>query len=159
MTCSGEDSSPGDHPDLRGPASGKSVLCVLASVSCLKEGKSVIFIDTEGFSIERFRQVAGEHAERLADHLFLYEPHDFDQQGLVVIKGLDGPLSRGGIGLIVMDSSTGLYRTTLEKGHDAMQNLSRQMVHLLGYAKRYEIPVLIDGVRMDGVKAKNTFIM
>lgn len=139
-----------------GPASGKSVLCVLASVSCLKEGKSVIFIDTEGFSIERFRQVAGEDAERLADYLFLYEPHDFEQQGLV-IKGLDRPLSRGGIGLIVMDSSTGLYRTTLEKGHDAMQNLSRQMVHLLGYAKRYEIPVVITNqVYMD--VQKNTFV-
>ncbi len=31
-----------------GPASGKSVLCVVASVSCLKAGKGVIFIDTRG---------------------------------------------------------------------------------------------------------------
>ena len=139
-----------------GPASGKSVLCVIASVSCLNEGKGVIFIDTEGFSIERFRQVAGKDAERLAGSLFLYEPHDFDHQG-IVIAGLDRVLSRGGIGLIVMDSSTGLYRTNLEKGHDAMQSLSKQMVHLLGYAKRYEIPVLITNqVYMD--VQKNTFV-
>ena len=38
-----------------------------------------------------------------------------------------------------------------------MQNLSRQMVHLLGYAKRYEIPVVITNqVYMD--VQKNTFV-
>jgi DNA repair protein RadB len=139
-----------------GPASGKSVLCVIASVACLKAGKGVIFIDTEGFSVERFRQVAGADAERLAEHLYLYEPHDFDHQG-IMIAGLDRILSRGGIGLIVMDSATGLYRTTLEKGPEAMQHLSRQMVMLLGLAKRYEIPVLITNqVYMD--VQKNVFV-
>ena len=125
-----------------GPASGKSVLCVLAAVSCLRSGKGVIFIDTEGFSIERFRQVAGEEAERLARELFLYEPHDFDQQG-VMISSLERHLGKDNIGLIVMDSATGLYRTQLEKGIDAMQKLTRQIMHLLGYAKKYNIPVLI----------------
>lgn len=139
-----------------GPASGKSVLCVIASVACLKAGKGVIFVDTEGFSVERFRQVAGADAERLAEHLYLYEPHDFDHQG-IMIAGLDRILSRGGIGLIVMDSATGLYRTTLEKGPEAMQHLSRQMVKLLGFAKRYEIPVLISNqVYMD--VQKNVFV-
>ena len=136
-----------------GPASGKSVLCVIASVACLKAGKGVIFIDTEGFSVERFRQVAGADAEHLAEHLYLYEPHDFDHQG-IMIAGLDRILSRGGIGLIVMDSATGLYRTTLDKGPEAMQHLSRQMVKLLGFAKRYEIPVLITNqVYMDVQKS------
>jgi DNA repair protein RadB len=139
-----------------GPASGKSVLCVMASVSCLEAGKGVIFIDTEGFSIERFRQVAGMDAERLAENLYLYEPHDFDQQG-IMIAGLERVLSRGGTGLIVMDSATGLYRTTLGKGVEAMQQLSRQMVQLLGYAKRYDIPVLITNqVYMD--VQKNVFV-
>ncbi len=125
-----------------GPASGKSVLCVLAAVSCLRSGKGVIFIDTEGFSIERFRQVAGDDAEGLARELFLYEPHDFDQQGMM-ISSLERHLGKDNIGLIVMDSATGLYRTQLEKGIDAMQKLTRQIMHLLGYAKKYGVPVLI----------------
>jgi len=125
-----------------GPASGKSVLCVLAAVACLRTGKGVIFIDTEGFSIERFRQVAGGEAEKLAHELFLYEPHDFDQQGLM-IAGLQRHFSRDNIGLIIMDSATVLYRTQLEKGVEAMQRLIRQIMHLLGYAKKYGIPVLI----------------
>ncbi|MCE5298324.1 MAG: DNA repair and recombination protein RadB [Methanoregulaceae archaeon] len=139
-----------------GPASGKSVLCAIASVSCLKSGKGVIFIDTEGFSIERFRQVAGKDAERLAENLFLYEPHDFDHQG-IMIAGIDRVLSRGGTGLVVMDSATGLYRTTRERGLEAMQNLSRQMVQLLGYAKKYDVPVLITNQVYVDVQ-KNVFV-
>jgi len=125
-----------------GPAGGKSVLCVTIAVAFLRAGTGVIFIDTEGFSIERFRQVAGGDAERLAEHLFLYEPHDYAQQG-TMIGAIERVLSGNGIGLIIMDSATALYRTTLGKGIDAMQTLSRQMVHLLGYAKKYDIPVLI----------------
>jgi DNA repair protein RadB len=125
-----------------GPASGKSVLCILAAVSCLRSGKGVIFIDTEGFSIERFRQVAGDEAEQLARDLILYEPHDFEQQE-VMIASIGRHLSGGRIGLIIMDSATGLYRTRLEKGGEAIQRLTRQMVRLLGYAKKFNIPVLI----------------
>jgi len=60
-----------------------------------------------------------------------------------MIAAIERVLSKNGIGLIIMDSATGLYRTMLGKGIDAMQTLSRQMVHLLGYAKKYDIPVVI----------------
>ncbi len=125
-----------------GPASGKSVLCILAAVSCLRAGRGVIFIDTEGFSVERFRQVAGDDAEQLAHELILYEPHDFEQQG-IMIAGIGRHLQGGRIGLIVMDSATGLYRTRFEKGGEVIRRLTRQMLQLLGYAKKYNIPVLI----------------
>lgn len=125
-----------------GPGSGKSVLCIIAAVSCLRSGKGVVFIDTEGFSIERFRQVAGDEAESLARDLILYEPHDFEQQGIMV-AGIARQVADGRIGLIVMDSATGLYRTQLDRGTDIMQRLSKQVIHLLGYARKYTIPVLI----------------
>ncbi|MCU0631872.1 MAG: DNA repair and recombination protein RadB [Methanolinea sp.] len=123
------------------PASGKSTLCVMASVSALRAGSRVLFLDSEGFSADRFRQIAGERAEELASNLYLYEPEDFTQQG-VMVRGLDTML-RGGAGLIVVDSATGLYRSQLEKGRDAMQKLTGQVLMLLGYARRYRIPVLI----------------
>ncbi|HUU76157.1 MAG TPA: DNA repair and recombination protein RadB [Methanoregulaceae archaeon] len=124
------------------PASGKSTLCIMAAVNCLKSGKGVIFMDSEGFSIERFRQVAGADAQDLARDLYLFEPEDFDQQGAMIGR-METVLKGGQIGLIVMDSATGLYRTRLDKGKEAMQKLTRQVIHLLGYAKRYQIPVLI----------------
>ncbi|MBR4987292.1 MAG: DNA repair protein RadB, partial [Methanocorpusculum sp.] len=36
--------------------SGKSTFCLMAAVNTLRAGEGVIYIDTEGFSIERFSQ-------------------------------------------------------------------------------------------------------
>jgi len=137
------------------PASGKSSVCILSAVQCLRTGRAVIYIDTEGFSIERFRQVAGTGAETLAEKLYIYEPTGFDQQG-VIIAGLDDVVREKDIGLIVVDSVTALYRMELEKGKDVLQKLSRQVLLLLGLGKRYQIPVIITNqVYMD--MARNTY--
>jgi DNA repair protein RadB len=138
-----------------GPASGKSTLSMVAAVSCLRSGNSVIFIDSEGFSTERFRQIADNDSAAIADRLFLFEPIDFEQQGSMIVEA-DKILRQHQPGLIVLDSATALYRTDLEKGRDAMQMLTRQMLQLLGYAKRYEPAVLITNqVYMD--TTRNTF--
>ncbi len=148
--------SPGILTQVYGePASGKSTICVMASVACLRAGKRVLFLDSEGFSAERFRQVAGQDALELARNLFLFEPEDFSQQA-AMIRGLD-TLLREGAGLLVVDSLTGLYRSQLERGRDAMQRLTGQVLVLLGYARRYGIPVLLSNqVYMD--PEKGTFV-
>jgi len=138
-----------------GPASGKSTLCLITTVSTLRSGKSVIFIDSEGFSTERFQQIAGDESGPIADRLFLFEPIDFEQQGMMITEA-DKIFHKHQPGLFVLDSATALYRTDLEKGKDAMQMLTRQMLQLLGYAKKYEVPVLVTNqVYMD--TTKNTF--
>ncbi|PKL65727.1 MAG: DNA repair and recombination protein RadB [Methanomicrobiales archaeon HGW-Methanomicrobiales-3] len=124
------------------PASGKSTFCMIAAVAALRAGQSVAYIDTEGFSIERFRQIAGADTEAVADRLFLFEPVDFEHQGQVIAE-CEKVLKAHKPGLLVMDSATALYRTDLDKGRDALQVLTKQMIHLLGYAKRYDIPVVI----------------
>jgi len=124
------------------PASGKTTLCLLAAVTCLNSGRTVVWIDTEGFSVERFRQVAGSGAEKLADRLILYEPTDFARQGTMILEA-DRTIRSQKAGLLVVDSATALYRTELDHGRDAMQALTRQMLMLLGFARRYDIPVLI----------------
>jgi DNA repair protein RadB len=136
------------------PASGKSTVAMIAAIAALRAGQSVVYIDTEGFSIERFRQIAGTDTEAVADRLYLFEPFDFDHQGQVIAE-CEKVLKAHTCGLLVMDSATALYRTDLEKGRDALQVLTRQMVHLLGYAKRYDIPAIITNqVYMD--TARNT---
>jgi DNA repair protein RadB len=137
------------------PASGKSTLCMIAAVTCLRAGQTVIYIDSEGFSIERFRQIAGTDTEEIADRLFLFEPFDFEHQGTMIAEA-EKILKTKKPGLLVMDSATALYRTDLEKGRDSIQMLTRQMIQLLGYSKRYEIPVIITNqVYMDTMK--NTY--
>jgi DNA repair protein RadB len=137
------------------PASGKSTLCTMAAVACLRAGHAVAWIDSEGFSTERFRQIAGQDTDTIADRFFLFEPLDFEHQGSMILEA-EKILKTHKPGLLVIDSATALYRTDLEKGRDAMQALTRQMLHLLGYAKRYEIPVIITNqVYMDTIR--NTF--
>jgi DNA repair protein RadB len=138
------------------PASGKSTLCMIAAVTSLRAGQTVVFIDSEGFSIERFRQIAGTDTEKIADRLFLFEPIDFEQQGSMIAEA-EKILKVHKPGLLVMDSATALYRNDLERGRDSIQMLTRQMIHLLGYSKRYDIPVIVTNqVYMDTVK--NTFL-
>ena len=137
------------------PASGKSTLCLIAAVSCLRQDLTVVYIDSEGFSIERFRQIAGQETEELANRLFLFEPIDFEHQGAMIAEA-EKVLKTQKPGLLVMDSATALYRNDLEKGRDSIQMLTRQMIQLLGYSKRYEIPVIITNqVYMDTIK--NTY--
>ncbi|HVP93813.1 MAG TPA: DNA repair and recombination protein RadB [Methanoregulaceae archaeon] len=134
---------PGTITQIYGePASGKSTLSIIFAVTCLRSSKSVLFFDTEGFSVERFSQVAGDDAASLAENLYIYEPNDFDQQG-IMIAGTDTVLKTKNVGLIIVDSATALYRTDLSRGKDAMQKLTRQIVHLLGLGKRYGIPVVV----------------
>ena len=138
------------------PASGKSTLCMIAAVTSLRAGQTVVFIDSEGFSIERFRQIAGADTEKIAERLFLFEPIDFEQQGIMIAEA-EKILKVHKPGLLVMDSATALYRNDLERGRDSIQMLTRQMIHLLGYSKRYDIPVIVTNqVYMDTVK--NTFL-
>lgn len=127
------------------PASGKSTLGLMAVVAVLRAGNSVVYIDTEGFSVERFSQIAGEDAGTLADRLYLFEPIDFAQQGAMIADS-EGLLRKNGhapVGLLVMDSATALYRTELDLGREAIRKLSHHMIKLLGLAKKYDIPVLI----------------
>ena len=138
-----------------GPASGKSTLCMVAAVSCLRAGGSVIFIDSEGFSIERFRQIAGSEYPGDRGPALLLEPVDFEQQGSMIAEA-DKVLKTAQARAACPGSATALYRTDLEKGRDAMQMLTRQILHLLGYAKRYETAVLVTNqVYMD--TTRNTF--
>ncbi len=126
-------------------ASGKSTLCLMAAVASLRAGNSVVYIDTEGFSVERFSQIAGENAGAFADRLYLFEPIDFAQQGAMIAdaEGLLRKREDAPVGLLVMDSATALYRTELDLGREALRKLSHHMVKLLGLAKKYDIPVLI----------------
>lgn len=137
------------------PGSGKSTFCLTAAISVLKAGRCVVYIDTESFSVDRFTQIAGSQAEELSERFYLYEAADFDQQA-TMIQDAGHILSSRDTGLIVIDSATGLYRTELEHGQDSLQRLSRQIVMLLGYAKRYDLPILITNqVYMD--PARNDF--
>lgn len=125
------------------PGTGKTNLCLQLIIECVKSGKKVIFIDSEGFSPERFEQIAGSDAATIARDVIVYEPVSLDQQ-YSSIKELD-KIIKENVGFVVLDSATTFYRLALENG-DNMQirrELANQIAHLHRIARKYDVAVVI----------------
>jgi DNA repair protein RadB len=125
------------------PASGKTNICLQLAINTLRAGKRVVFIDTEGFSIDRFRQIAGEEAEKLASRFILFSPTSFEEQ-YGAIKDTE-KLVKQNVGLIILDSATAFYRLELESKDSMLlkRELANQVTALLGMARKYDIAVVI----------------
>ncbi len=135
--------------------SGKTNICLQTAVECARKGKAVIFIDSEGFSPERFLQIANantnetsETVERIAQRITIYEPHSFEQQTSCIdeieelIKEKEG---ERGVALVILDSATLFYRLELDEERSIYLRrvLANQIMHLLELARRYDLAVII----------------
>lgn len=123
--------------------SGKTNICLQVAIECVKKGERVIYIDTEGLSIERFNQIGGDDAKKLSGAVMIYEPMSFDQQ-YAVIREIDKIVEEN-IGTIILDSVTLFYRYELdnERGILLKRELAQQVAHLLGLARKNDVAVLI----------------
>ena len=126
------------------PASGKTNVCLQVALSCIKNGKKVIFIDTEGgHSIERMRQIAGGEFKKFIDASLFFGPHNFGEQDKI-IENLKSIINDK-FGLIVLDSAVSLYRIGTEE--DKLQNLNRlmskQFATLSGLARKHNLAVIV----------------
>ena len=125
---------------------GKTTLAIQCAVNCARIGRKTIFIDCDGtFSPKRMAQIARDDFDRIAPQIILMQPEDFDQQA-VVVERLDEYISER-VGLIVVDTVTGLYR---EKLGDVMQRnfalnreLNRQMACLAQITKTRKVASLV----------------
>ncbi|GAB6880492.1 DNA repair and recombination protein RadB [Halorubrum gandharaense] len=130
------------------PAAGKTNLALAAAVEVAAEGGRVLYIDTEGLSVDRFRQIvaarAGEDAvEEVASRLIISEAYDFADQREAV---RDAEEIAEEVELIVLDSATGFYR--LERADDtesgqSLRKVAKQVTHLLSLARRHDLAVVI----------------
>lgn len=129
-----------------GSGSGKTNICIQLAVECVKNGKKVIFIDTEGFSSDRFKQIAGEDAKKIAGDIIIYEPASFEQQYSAIID--IEKLMNEKIGLIILDSAALFYRLGLQDdSNDENVAIRRELVNqigiLHGIARKYGVAVVI----------------
>ena len=131
---------------IYGPAgAGKTNLALLGALSCVKEGKKVLYMDTEGgFSIERLRQITKEHEEFLQQVFFL-QPTTFDDQ-VKAFEELKKLAEQKNIGLIIIDTISMLYR--LERSFtgetkEFNREIGLQIVTLNKIAREKKIPVII----------------
>lgn len=128
---------------IYGPSgAGKTNLAVLAAVQAAKNGKKVIYIDTEGgFSVARLKQITQDYEKTLKNIAFL-QPTTFEEQKNDFEKLKDMVNER--IGLIIVDTIAMLYR--LVRVHD-VQEVNRELGIQIGYlteiARKKKIPVLV----------------
>ncbi|MBI5389398.1 DNA repair and recombination protein RadB [Candidatus Woesearchaeota archaeon] len=128
-----------------GPAgAGKTTLTIMAAIACARQGKKVLFIDTEGgFSVERLRQLAQDYEEVLS-HIIFLKPTTFEEQKQVFDKIKSMISDR--FALIVMDTISMLYRTEFGRNKD-IQDINRilgvQISLLTEIARKHAIPVLL----------------
>ncbi len=145
---------------LYGPSStGKTCLCILAAIETLKQGKKVVYIDTEGgFSIDRALQIDPEFTSRLDNFLF-FKPTSFAQQkqALDKIKDVADQLS-----LIIVDSIAMFYRLEVSMAanySDVNRDLNIQLIQLLQVAREQNIPVLMTDQVYANLENRNEVVM
>ena len=128
------------------PASGKTNLALSASIQVAAEGKTVLYIDTEGISLDRFEALAREAAaeediDTVTSRVILSDAIDFEEQREAV---QDASELAERVDLIVLDSATGFYR--LERDNDdegkTLRTVAKQVTHLLALARRHDLAVL-----------------
>ncbi len=123
--------------------SGKTNIALLSTLSCIRKGKKVIYIDTEGsFSVERFMQIGGSKED--LKHIIIFEPKTWKEQH-ERIKQLEELVKKENIGLIVIDSMVALYRLELSDENYTKINreLATQYSIISKLARSYGIPVLV----------------
>ncbi|MFB6130160.1 MAG: DNA repair and recombination protein RadB [Salinigranum sp.] len=130
------------------PAAGKTNVALAAAVNAAAAGGLAVYIDTEGLSTERFRQVAEaaageEDLSELTSRLVICEAHDFEEQEEAV-RDVEEFAERADV--VVLDSATGFYRLERTGENDdgeALRRVTRQITHLLSLARKHDLAVVI----------------
>lgn len=136
---------------------GKTNICLQLARNIAKSGKKVIYVDTEGVSMERLNQIFGTNASNLAKEIIFYSPHDIEEQAAAVDNVAQLSHTSLEIGSIILDSATVHYRYGFgsDVELDGRRSLSHQITKLLAIARRRDIPIIITAqVYTDVVKKR-----
>jgi len=123
---------------------GKTTLCLHLCLQCVNAGGKVAFVDTEGVSMERFQQLAGDRGDQVARDMLFFEAYDMKQQTEAVNKVIHLCQAEKRIRLVVLDSLTVFYRLALGTGEESAfrSRLSSQVVKLLSTARQLDLVVV-----------------
>lgn len=121
--------------------SGKTNLCLQAARECVALGKRVAYIDAEGVSVERIRQICVEQDyNNVLCNVLFFSPTSFDSQETMIHDAID----LKDIGLIVVDTITMFYRLNQENDQEgAIRSFIRQMTNLQVAAREKNLFVLL----------------
>ena len=129
-----------------GPAgSGKTVLCMLCAINAVRNGKKVIYIDTENnFSVERLKQICKFDYNKVLSNMVFLKPTSFGEQKNAFEKLKE--IVNNSIGLIAVDTISMLYRIEMGKNEDVYsvnKELGIQISYLSEITRKKNIPILL----------------
>ncbi len=121
--------------------SGKTNLCLQAARECVRAGEKVAYVDTEGISLERVRQLCVDcDYKRILHDILFFCPATFEAQEQMV----HDTIGLKGVGLIVVDTITMLYHLYLQQNRDMVRrSFTRQVTNLQVAAREKTIAVII----------------
>lgn len=123
--------------------SGKTNLCMQAAISVASKGRKVFYLDTEGFSNERFAQMSGS-STTIPEDVMLYRINSLDDQEVSLIRTNKMMEKTKNPGLLVIDSFTEFFRLETTGDYQArVAGFQRQIATMMSIAATYSIPVLI----------------
>lgn len=124
------------------PGSGKSTICFQYAISCVRQGKKVLYVDTEGgFSVERIKQIMPQID---LSQIIVFSPKDFEDQKNVISNLNKQIKNSSSIGLIIIDSLVMLYRLKLEDAPQKINGELANQLHLLTEVSRnFHIPIIV----------------
>jgi DNA repair protein RadB len=120
---------------------GKTNLCLQAARQCVLSGKKVAYIDTEGVSVERIRQICVDcDYEKILRGILFFTPTSFESQEQMIHDAI----TTNAIGLIIVDTITMFYRLNLEDNREAgIRSFTRQVTDLQIAAREKDLFVII----------------
>jgi DNA repair protein RadB len=119
---------------------GKTNICLQLARNVAVKGERVAYIDAEGLSSDRLRQVFSGNEDSMKN-LLVFQVHSFFEQGDRIDK-ISRLAENGTVSLVIVDSLTMFYR--LNHDDSAVRNeFIRQTEVLLGMARKFEVPVMV----------------
>lgn len=125
------------------PGSGKTNLCLQASRECSNSGKKVAYIDSQGVSSERFKQICGDSdCKNVLSNILFFNPSSFKEQEKIIKTAINIE----NLGLIILDTFNSFYRLMLENDEKfADRSLNRQITEMQIASVEKKIYVIITG--------------
>ncbi|MBN1280753.1 MAG: DNA repair and recombination protein RadB [Candidatus Thermoplasmatota archaeon] len=121
--------------------SGKTNFCLQATCACVRSGAKVAYIDTEGVSVERIRQLCVDcDYKNVLKEILFFTPTSLESQEQMIHDAIN----LQGVGLIVVDTITMLYRLNLEEDRKGkIRSFTRQVTNLQVAAREKDLFVII----------------
>jgi DNA repair protein RadB len=127
------------------PGSGKTNISLSLAIQVAKEGKKVVYIDTEGgISIDRVKQLANNDFDKIANNIIIFEPTSLEEQ-TDDLRKVESWISSNSdeVDLVVLDSAVALYRLNEGKSKALNKELGVQMWILSRLSRKYGVAVVI----------------